>query len=155
MAVLGLWLLLELWPLRKHATVVTVFRAQDTLYRMLEDCAAVTTPSLSAVAELFIQTHVPEGDTPRGSTPSVRSCTSRSNRGVVAAPTLAKRYQYFVYDVPADFTTDLLDDTSVDVRRTPMAVLESRALGPEIAFHKFLLDEHTGAVHWARYAPPR
>jgi hypothetical protein len=46
----------------------------------------VTTPSLSAVAELFIQTHVPEGDTPRGSTPSVRSCTSRSNRGVVRIP---------------------------------------------------------------------
>jgi hypothetical protein len=54
------------------------------------------------------------------------------------------RSQYFVYDVPAEFTSALLD-AEVDVRNTPMDVLERSALGPEIAFHKFLLDDVSGA----------
>jgi len=48
-----------------------------------------------------------------------------------------------VYDVPSKFTTELLD-VEVDVRHTPMDELEQRALGPEIVFHKFLLDDVSG-----------
>jgi hypothetical protein len=55
----------------------------------------------------------------------------------------ASRSQFFVYDVPSKFTSDLLD-VEVDVRQTPMDELERRALGAEIVFHKFLLDDVSG-----------
>lgn len=48
-----------------------------------------------------------------------------------------------MYDVPSKFTSELLD-VEVDVRQTTMEELERRALGAEIVFHKFLLDDVSG-----------